>query len=280
MIHSDEKVRQMARSLLPSKNREAARTARKHIHRAARKEARQELAVWMKSGDMEHDLPPFAPWERKEISGEVRWRRGGDKVMPFIRWATARTRELRREDRLSHVRSLLPPGVIGEHALGHVEHTTAFRDPTEVEWRVLQWSRSGRKVHRMERGEMAQLLRALLAAPDGHATFNRFLRERHTWTRTVNAQVPENRKLATLLKHRPLLGVHDVLPFLDTLEPAAWDPYFRWGTLTPPLHWARLFLQRFKEHRGCIPSVLAALEAEGLMERAVPPAHPRESPAR
>ncbi|WP_043321001.1 hypothetical protein [Corallococcus coralloides] len=260
MIHSDEKVRQMARSLLPSKNREAARAAKARIHRSARQEARQELTVWMKAGDVEDDLPSFAPWERKAISMEVRWRRDGDKVMPFIRWATARTRELRREDRLSHVRSLLPRGVIGEHALGHVEHTTAFEDPIEKAWRNRYWRRSEqhRKTHQMERGEMAQLLRTLLDAPEGHATLNRFLRERYT--RKVNEQAPANRERAERLPHRPLLGVHDVLPFLDSLEPD------RWGT-PPPRFMVRLFLQRFKEHRGHIPSVRAALEAEGLLSR-------------
>ncbi|MGE6756816.1 hypothetical protein ACQKGO_02285 [Corallococcus interemptor] len=246
MIHSDEKVRQMARSLLPSKNREAARAARARIHRAARQEVRQQLAMWLSFGDEERDLPSFAPWERKEIGQEVRWRRDGDKVKPFIRWATARTSGLRREDRLSHVRSLLPRGVIGEHALGHVKDTDAFEDPVEKAWRSHYWVRrhAQRKGALLDRGEQAQLLRAVLLEPEGHRTFNRFLRESHT-----RAATP----------HRPLLGEHDVLPFLDTLK------HPRWGYETPPAQWVRLFLQRFKEHRGHIPAVRASLEAEGLM---------------
>ncbi|RKG60859.1 hypothetical protein D7X30_08100 [Corallococcus sp. AB011P] len=266
MIHSDEKVRQMARSLLPSKHREAARFAKARIHRAARQEARQELAVWMKAGDVEHDLPSFAPWERKEISMEVRWRRDGDKVMPFIRWATARTRELRREDRLSHVRSLLPRGVIGEHALGHVEHTTAFEDPIEKAWRNRYWLRkqAQRKGALLDRGEQARLLRALIQEPDGQRTFNRFLRERHAWASAPRNQGSWPRK--GLPPHRPLMGLHDVLPFLDTLTRHPWGNAVRtWGQQEPPAHWVRLFLQHFKAHRGHIASVRATLEAEGLL---------------
>ncbi|NOK17194.1 hypothetical protein [Corallococcus carmarthensis] len=275
MIHSDEKVRQMARSLLPSKNREAARAARRHIHRSARKEARQELATWMRFGDMEHDLPPFAPWERPEIRLEVRWRRGGDKVNPFIRWATARTREVRREDRLSHVRRLLPQGVIGEHALGHVEYAKAFRDPVLDAWRPLQWVRweMNRKGHRMDRGELAQLLRALLMEPDGHRTFNRFLRERRAWASSPRNPESWSRGLPP---HRPLLGAHDILPFLDTLKLDARGNNVRAREQQePPTQWVQLFLRRFKDHRGHIPSVRAALEAEGLMEPVVT-ARPRQ----
>ncbi|WP_147441916.1 hypothetical protein [Corallococcus exercitus] len=270
MIHSDEKVRQMARSLLPSKNREASREARAHIHRAARQEVRMELAMWLQSGDVEADVPSLAPWERVEIRKQVYWRRAGDKVNPFIRWATARTRHLPREDRRGHARGLLPQGVIGEHAMSHLERTPAFEDPTEAAWRDRHWlrQRQQRKGALLDRGEQAQLLRALLQEPDGQRTFNRFLRERYTWTRTLNGQASANRKLKELPSHRPLLGVHDVNPFLDSLQPNAWGSYFNtWGTLTPPMHWVRLFLQRFKAHRRHIPSVRAALEAEGLLER-------------
>lgn len=282
MIHSDEKVRQMARSLLPSKNREAARSARARLHRAARREIHQELAEWTKSGDLEADPPTFAPWEAREIRDAVNWRRGGDKVNPFIRWATVRTRELRREDRLSHVRSLVSKGVIGEHALGHLEDTAAFRDPVEAAWRNRYWLRHGQRrgAGAMDRGEQAQLLRALLEEADGQRTLNRFLRERHPWPRTLNHQstAPCHHRPRALPQYRPLLGAHDVLPFLDSLEPHARGRYSHaWGTLTPPVHWMRLFLQRFKEHRGHIPSVRAALEAEGVLTPLRPP---RPSPQR
>ncbi|MFP2899199.1 hypothetical protein [Corallococcus sp. 4LFB] len=283
MIHSDEKVRQMARSLLPSKNREASRAARARIHRAARQEVRQELAQWLRSGDVEADVPPCAPWEDAKIHQQVYWRQSGDKVNPFIRWATARTRHLPREDRRGHARGLLPRGVIGDHALGHLVWTDAFRDPLQDRWRQRQLLRQKqqRKGALLDRGEQARLLRALLLEPEGHRTFNRFLRERYTGTRTLNGQAAANRKLEALPAHRPLLGVHDVNPFLDSLQPNAWGSRFHtWGTLTPPLHWVRLFLQRFKAHRGHIPSVRAALEAEGLLSRAPSAARARKPPGR
>ncbi|MBN8229442.1 hypothetical protein JYK02_18180 [Corallococcus macrosporus] len=282
MIHSDEKVRQMARSLLPSKNREASRAARAHIHRAARKEVRQELALWLRCNDLDEDVPPCAPWEDAAIRRQVNWRQSGDKVKPFIRWATARTRHLPREHRRSHVRGLLPKSVIGEHALGHLERTPAFEDPVEAAWRNRYWlrQRQQRKGALLDRGEQARLLRALLLEPEGHRTFNRYLRERYTVTGTLNGESPANRKLAQVPSHRPLLGVHDVEPFLDSLQPNAWGSHFHtWGTLTPPLDWVRWFLQRFKAHRGHIPSVRAALEAEGLLRRVVT-ARPRKTHGR
>ncbi|NOK09734.1 hypothetical protein [Corallococcus exercitus] len=269
MIHSDEKVRQMARSLLPSKNREASREARARIHRAARQEVRQELAQWLQFKDLEEDVPPLAPWERPEISQQVYWRRAGDKVNSFIRWATARTRHLPREARRGHARGLMPQGVIGEHAMSHLERMPAFEDPVEAAWRNRYWlrQREQRKGALRDRGEQAELLRALLLEPEGHRTFNRFLRERYTW-----ATSPRNQGhwlgRAEVPPHRPLLGMHDVFPFLDTLKRHPWGNDVRvWGTLDPPAHWVRLFLQRFKAHRGHIPSVRAALEAEGLLGR-------------
>ncbi|RKI04024.1 hypothetical protein [Corallococcus sp. AB038B] len=269
MIHSDEKIRQMARSLLPSKHRKQSRKARKHIHRVARNEARQELAMWLRCNDLEADVPPCAPWEDTAIRQQVYWRQGGDKVNPFIRWATARTRHMPREARAGYIRGLLPRSVIGEHALGHLERTPAFEDPTEKAWRNRYWlhKQARRKGALLDRGEQARLLRALIQEPDGQRTFNRFLRERHAC-----ASAPRNQGSwpgKGLPPHRPLLGLHDVLPFLDTLTRHPWGNAVRtWGQQEPPAHWVRLFLQRFKAHRGHIPSVRAALEAEGLLERA------------
>ncbi|NPC72873.1 hypothetical protein HPP05_24300 [Corallococcus exiguus] len=278
MIHSDEKIRQMARSLLPSKHRKQSRKARKHIHRVARNEARQELAMWLRCNDLEADVPPCAPWEDTAIRQQVYWRQGGDKVNPFIRWATARTRHMPREARAGYIRGLLPRSVIGEHALGHLERTPAFEDPVKTAWRTRHWWRNekSRKGALLDRGEHAQLLRAVLLEPEGHRTFNRYLRERYTLTVTMNDEAPANRKVAALPAHRPLLGVHDVNPFLDS---AHGSHHRAWDTLPSPLHWVGWFLRRFKAHRRHLPALRAALEAEGLLKRAVP-APPRKAHAR
>ncbi|MBN8229443.1 hypothetical protein JYK02_18185 [Corallococcus macrosporus] len=269
MIHSDEKVRQMARSLLPSTNRKGARRARAGIHRAARRQVQQELDAWLSHGDLERDTPPLAPWEGVTIHRQVSRRRSADKVNPFIRWATARTRDLPWEARWGHVRGILPQSVIGEHALSHLENTAAFEDPFEAEQRQrLRKCLARRHKGRVrDRGEQAGLLRRLLEQPDGQRTFNRFLRERHAWAASPR-NVASRPRDGILPPHRPLLGAHDVLPFLDTLKRHPWGNDVRvWGTLDPPAHWVRLFLQRFKSHRGHIPSVRAALEEEGLLGR-------------
>jgi hypothetical protein len=273
MLYAEEKVRQMARSLLPSKNREAARSARVSIHRAARREVHLELAAWLQRGDPDADLAPLAPWERKEVSQAVDWRRWGDKVNPFIRWATARTRDLPREDRLGHAKGLLPRGLIGDHALDHLKRTRGFEPPHEKQWRLIRWSRVGRDP-RMDPGEQAQLLRALILEPDGQRTFNRFLRERGVLTRGVKAPESATHRPRRKPAPRPLQGLHDVRPFLESLRPKPGSAHFTDWSTHSPAHWVEQFLQRFKQHRQRVAPLVAQLMAEGLLTKE-PPRHER-----
>ncbi|RKG91747.1 hypothetical protein [Corallococcus terminator] len=267
MIYADEKVRQMARSLLPSTGRKEARESRASVHRAARHESRRELATWLRAGDLDADVPDCAPWRGPEIRQVKCSRREGDKVNPFIRWATARTRELPREERLDHVRALLPPGIIGEHALEHLEQAPAFEDPLQAARRERRRQLYARKPGGdwMDRGEQAQLLRALLLKPYGHATFNEFLRARYDATTARDLRASRDRQRATLPPHRPLLGMDDVMPFLDSLEPGAGGPHARnWGTWAPPPQWVCLFLHRFKQYRR-IALLREVLQDEDLL---------------
>lgn len=118
MRASTSKHRDMARSTLPSRNRKPARVAKAKTKRAARHAIRQELRAvstlddldaWDEATDL-HRQPSI------EIRQLVLHRRDGDKLNHFERWAVARTRHLRPEDRLSHLQALLPDGLIGDHA--------------------------------------------------------------------------------------------------------------------------------------------------------------------
>jgi hypothetical protein len=135
MVYGKEKARDMSRSLLPSTKRKGARDARGQLHREARRTARLELSRLKHEPEAFEDLPRPDGGRSPEIGYMVRRRRWADKVNPFIRWATAATRELPRESRLSHIQGMLPKGVIGEHALGHLKGAEAFRDPWEDTWR-------------------------------------------------------------------------------------------------------------------------------------------------
>ena len=159
------------------------------------------------------------------------------------------------------MRGLVPQGVIGEHALGHVESTEAFEDPVEREWRQAWWYRNGgsSRTGWMERGEQAQLLRQVLQAPEGHRTFNRWLRYHPGATYDC-----WGRRVTCVKRVRTLLGVHDVLPFLDTVGHMArgrggrqsWGPANPQSDLFPVME---RFLRAFKKCRGDMAATLKEL---------------------
>jgi hypothetical protein len=204
------------------------------------------------------ELPSPEDASQRELRGVVQGRRLADKVNPFIRWATAVTRELPRESRLSHVRGLLPEGVIGEHALVHLQHAEAFESLAERERRQAWWSRLSRSGW-MERGEQAQLLRQVLQVPEGHRTFNRWLRYHPNAT-----HVRWGNKVVWARQVRTLLGQHDVLPFLDTVGHMARGRRGRqsWGPAHPHHEIFQVmerFLRAFKQCRGDVAATLAQL---------------------
>lgn len=259
MVYGKEKARDMARSLLPSTGRKGARDARGQLHREARRTARLELARLQHEPEAFEDLPTPDGGRSPEIGYMVHRRRRADKVNPFIRWATATTRELPRESRLSHIQGLLPKGVIGEHALSHLKDTEAFRNP----WEDLWWEAWSRRRHQsgwMDRGEQAALLRAVLAAPGGHRAFNCWLRSRHTAFDTVTYQPT---------RARTLQGAHDILSFLDEVGEYTRSRWYSggrsWQPRYPnpqPFEATEAFLRAFKQCRGDVEATLKALEAK------------------
>ncbi|XXF78951.1 hypothetical protein P2318_04120 [Myxococcaceae bacterium GXIMD 01537] len=259
MIHGEHKARDMARSLLPSTWRKGARRTRANIHRSARRIAREELS-WLTDDPEAREvfhLTEVDKIEALEVSGLVWVRRGGDKVNPFIRWATATTRHLPQESRLSHVRGVLPNGVIGEHAVDHLRRVPAFEDPHERQRRMAY--RSSRKPWWLDRGEHAELLREVLRA-GGHALINRWLRARHFAEHAPSTPRPSDRPGRFIARRghgslplpRLLLGPHDVLPFLDAVE-----------TCRSMFTAMDQFLRAFKQHRRDLSATVAAL---GLSE--------------
>jgi hypothetical protein len=254
MVYGEEKIRDMARSLLPSTRRKRARNTRGLLHRASRRTARLELTRLERDPEAFEDLPGPDGGRSQEICYMVQDRRSADKVNPFVRWATATTRELPRESRLSHIQGLLPKGVIGEHALSHLKRAKAFRDPRKDHWRRAWLSRSP-QIEWMDRGEQAELLRAVLAAPGGHRAFNRWLWAHHAASSNPWYQ-PE--------LPRPLRGFHDVLSFLDEVGAytrwyfgkRTWQPRF---PNSEPFEATEAFLRAFKQSRGDVAATLKAL---------------------
>ncbi len=160
--------------------------------------------------------------------------------------------DLPQSHRLGFIRALLPPGVIGGHALLHLEHDAAFEHPNVAAHReALQraW-RSGRRTH-LDPGEQAELLRELLRAPGGHRAFNQ-------WLKCV--EPPKG-----VSARRLLLGEPDVRPFLESLWGPRGGRSFHGSTPRGPFAWlmsgVEAFLRGFKQHRGDAEATLAALQA-------------------
>lgn len=121
-----DKVRDMARSILPCKSRVTARWAKTTAHRTERRGAREDLAFY--EGHLDRDLLDDCAPETREsreyraaIGIAVNDRRNSDKVNPFLRWARARTRGIARPiAKYYRVKKLLGRStVITDHALGH-----------------------------------------------------------------------------------------------------------------------------------------------------------------
>lgn len=200
MRHHADKAKDMARSILPSTWRHA-HTHRALLHRSARRAVNTQLATFMRDADAWDDAESPDDFLAPEVSVLVRGRRGGDKLNHFMRWAAHRAEALPREQRLDHARSFLPPGLIGEHALSHLERHRDFTLEERPTWR--------RHLHLLDRGEVADLLRRIVVTVDGHRTLNEAL------TRGARFDLAQRRHGAG---PRRLLGLHDVLPFLDALE--------------------------------------------------------------
>jgi hypothetical protein len=118
---SDEKLRDMIRSILPSKHREVARQAKTHLKRVVRRGVR---------GDLRHvdfETTEADLFRDANQSYNVMWRRGSDKLNHFMRWCHALTKGMTREDALAYVRRILPDSLIGDHAYSHWEWERGLR---------------------------------------------------------------------------------------------------------------------------------------------------------
>jgi hypothetical protein len=114
MSRRGDKKRDMARSILPCRNRKAARQEKARVHRKARRVVRESIHTDPDEVE-QHELRT-----RIETSQAMWWRRDGDKINHFCRWGRSRTGHLPPGDRVAALRGELDSsGLIAEHALGH-----------------------------------------------------------------------------------------------------------------------------------------------------------------
>lgn len=249
MLYDEEKKREMARSILPSQWRGAAR-AKAKIRRRNRRKIKEALRR-ARRGDLSESVDLRA--EDRHLTRQiVQWRRGADKLNHFIRWASAVTADLPVEDRISAMRGVLPKGLIGEHAISHLERDKHF-EPDHVHlWR-------GRWVHWTDRAE--KRLRRVLEAPAGRHDLGKtmdaclVIRHRPTVWRLRDG---ERWLEAVAVQRPPRLGTDN---WLRTLREAT-----RWRHLDVEEHIFRHRLSNVVVHKGVrfvVREGLSDLDASG-----------------
>lgn len=124
-IYGEAKRRNMARSVLPSTKRRFAKLDKRHHHHVTRSRVRQALRDY-DTADIHLDAQRYDNY--RGVKETVFERRYGDKLAPFMRWAEANADKLgdTPAERYTKLRSLMPEGVIGWHAMTHIEHLEPF----------------------------------------------------------------------------------------------------------------------------------------------------------
>lgn len=212
MRNHDEKLKEMAESVLPSTARVSARRDRRAIHHAHR--ARQRAAIHAVRGGAEFDeARRNADRLRARELGEFVWdRRAADKIGSLTRWALATVRrdpalrDATLQDQVDHFAALLPDNLIGRHAVEHI------RFALEWEHRRGEWTMYRTNV--VSSDQLAARVRTILAE-GRHGELNARLREL-AWARDGVASPAADGTLRRRLAEPPrlLLGLHDVDGFV------------------------------------------------------------------
>lgn len=187
-----DKLRDMVRSILPSRYRGSMRDMKAQRKRAHRRTVRADVS----REDSEETAADLLRDVR--VSDIVQWRRDGDKLNHFMRWCERLTAGMARTEALAAVRAMLPANLIGDHAYLHWEQHLRRRE------RGAQVSYSTtfeRKEQSEHDSAVFRLRRALRVDPSLHGRLNAEIKEVTT---------PERRRL--------LLGLYDVEAFVDDVR--------------------------------------------------------------
>jgi hypothetical protein len=122
----NQKMKDMAESVLPSTARRWARVERRQTHQRDRARLRAALYEWATTIDPDDTEVDLLRDSTRAIRDMVLERRSWDKTAPLSRWALARTerdpdrRDASVPDQLEVFRRAFPDNLIGRHALSHV----------------------------------------------------------------------------------------------------------------------------------------------------------------
>lgn len=215
MRNHNEKIKDIAESLLPSRAYKYARVERQQIHRRNRRRINEAL------GCLEDD---FLPEERIDLFDdahtEIRYmmyeRRGADNLGAFLKWAEATTRHIEDpHEKYRHVKRLMPDNLISRHALTHLPYE--WREDVN---RPRYTYYPSKPVWRPDAREIARILRERIDRPGFHSKLNRTIKDSF---RRVNAHEFFDRaqgvwksKDCDCESHlRLLFGIHDIDAFAE-----------------------------------------------------------------
>lgn len=204
------KAKDMSRSVLPSTARKRSRDLKRHAHKATRTRVRAALHDWDEDSTDEL-LDPQRYDSYRGVKVVVSERRDADKVRPLMHWAEAKADDFGATagERYRALRALLPPGIIGWHAMTHVEYLEPFRRDPGVWWRLRDYDPKAARRNAIARKE--KLAVALRDNADLFGALNTYLKRYHydwvaqEWVKDTKAP-------------RALDGIHDIEAWVDELK--------------------------------------------------------------
>lgn len=252
MIYGKDKAKNMSRSILPSTRSSGAGFDKAKAKRATRHSVKTELQRTTIDPDY-YDETDTDFEEDANVSRIVNDRRGGDKTAPLQRWAKAITKKVDRDSRLSHVKSLLPENVIGEHALGHVKGDDHFSSRAKIILdknkelnRQDKYAAINVAEKRLTHDEQVATLRKIVEDGRLHRELNKFA-DRMAWQyykprptiaemksvfneqtqkvekKYVYVELPYPPGKVNTANGRKLLGLHDIETFLSDIKKSQYN---------------------------------------------------------
>ena len=201
MYYGDEKKRQMARSILPSKKGRSSKWRLTEIRRNKRRAARQDLRAMLTEEDFgeftERDLYRD---DNTDIYRAVGDRRDADKLTHFVNWAIKITDGMEPDARMAHMKSVLPGNLIGWHARQHLRFTDEF-DLNPLRWG--SWGRYASKRphpfqhrHLPEKFDVAPVLSMIIESEAARDALQAYMQKKHVpciWT--ISYGVPKRERV-------------------------------------------------------------------------------------
>lgn len=246
MFFGDEKMRQMARSILPSTASRFARKRRAEINRKSRRLSRQLCHKALSDLESSEDFDFEDDLSRYEIRSMVSSRRESDKLAHFERWAIKITDHLGDDPsgRRAKIQAALPKGLIGWHASSHLAAYIEFRTQRASfrDYKKLKLERGKAKsASRLTRERAISKLREVLESPELVEKLRTHMQRKHlcpVWslgfTRVRSLSEPNLDRLLPVkipmgVDKPPILHRGNVASFVDQVFKAN-----RTNWITPP----------------------------------------------